>query len=95
MAHLILIAFFEVFMANSPSFASGDTPRSPRFWPGEVPNPLSMDVAVWDHLKHAIAASSGFQSWELEGGADEALQTLSLDHRVQRYLRETLETLAY
>jgi tryptophan 2,3-dioxygenase len=50
---------------------------------------------IWNSLKSAIAASSGFQRWQLERLQMEAQQELSLDHQVRRYLRETLETLAY
>lgn len=51
---------------------------------------------IWNSLKSAIAGSSGFQRWQLELLQMEAqLQELSLDHQVRRYLRETLETLAY
>lgn len=51
---------------------------------------------IWNSLKSAIAASSGFQRWQLERLQIESqLQELSLDHQVRRYLRETLETLAY
>lgn len=51
------------------------------------------DTEMWNSLKWAIAASSGFQRWQSERGAQ--LQHLSLEQQVQRYLRETLETLAY
>ncbi|MBR8834129.1 MAG: hypothetical protein DSM106950_08830 [Stigonema ocellatum SAG 48.90 = DSM 106950] len=51
------------------------------------------DTEIWNSLKCAIAASSGFQSWLLERGTQ--FQHLSLEEQVQRYLRETLETLAY
>ncbi|BBD59211.1 hypothetical protein NIES2109_19940 [Nostoc sp. HK-01] len=51
------------------------------------------DTEIWYSLKCAIAASSGFQSWQLE--RDAQLQGLRLDQQVQKYLRETLETLAY
>lgn len=47
----------------------------------------------WNTLKYAIADSSGFQRWLLE--RDVQFQTLRLEEQVQRYLRETLETLAY
>ncbi len=50
---------------------------------------------IWSSLKCAIAASSGFQRWQLEHLMDAQLQELSLDHQVRRYLHETLETLAY
>ncbi|HIK53914.1 MAG TPA: hypothetical protein IGS37_01840 [Synechococcales cyanobacterium M55_K2018_004] len=56
---------------------------------------FSEDKAIWDSLKRAIAASSGFQRWHLERISDIELQALPLDQQVQRYLRETLETLAY
>ncbi|AFY44610.1 hypothetical protein [Nostoc sp. PCC 7107] len=51
------------------------------------------DTEIWYSLKCAIASSSGFQSWQLE--RDAQLQGLRLDQQVQKYLRETLETLAY
>jgi ribonuclease PH len=54
---------------------------------------LSPDSEIWYSLKYAIAASSGFQRWQLE--RDAQLQRLHLEQQVQRYLRETLETLAY
>jgi hypothetical protein len=56
---------------------------------------FSPDSQIWASLKQAIAASSGFQRWQLEHSISEQLQDYSLDSRVRRYLRETLETLAY
>ncbi|MEO1427966.1 MAG: hypothetical protein AAFV71_02645 [Cyanobacteria bacterium J06633_8] len=57
---------------------------------------LKGDADIWSNLKQAIAISSGFQSWQMERFyADNAFEALSLDEQVQRYLRETLETLAY
>lgn len=53
------------------------------------------DSQIWDSLKMAIASSSGFQSWQLERQQVDDGKNNSLDYRVQRYLRETLETLAY
>lgn len=64
------------------------------------------DAQIWDSLKLAIASSSGFQRWQLERGLDDTdditlrgglddTEESSLDHRVRRYLRDTLETLAY
>ncbi len=50
---------------------------------------------IWDNLKQAIATSSGFQRWQLECLVDAQFLQLSLDYQVRRYLRETLETLAY
>jgi hypothetical protein len=55
----------------------------------------SEDSQIWQSLKSAIAASSGFQRWQLEQQTVEDFQALNLDQQVQRYLRETLETLAY
>ena len=79
--------------------------------PDSVERHCSEAAPIWDSLKCAIAASSGFQRWQLENltvdtqqfaGATSGelfpqaqLQDLSLDHQVRRYLRETLETLAY
>ncbi len=65
---------------------SSATPASAQF---------SQDSQIWASLKQAIAASSGFQSWQLEHPVGDQLQDYSLDSRVRRYLRETLETLAY
>jgi hypothetical protein len=56
---------------------------------------FSQNSPIWDSLKQAIAASSGFQRWQIEHPVGEQLQDYSLDSRVRRYLRETLETLAY
>ena len=56
---------------------------------------FSEDSQIWHELKSAIAASSGFQRWRLEQSFDSQIQNLSLDNQVRRYLRETLETLAY
>ncbi len=51
---------------------------------------------IWESIKYAITASSGFQRWQLERlSLDAQIEELSLDHQVRRYLRETLETLAY
>jgi hypothetical protein len=54
---------------------------------------FSTDTEIWYSLRCAIATSSGFQRWQLE--RDAQLQGLHLEQQVQRYLRETLETLAY
>ncbi len=56
---------------------------------------FSQDRQIWDSLKQAIAASSGFQRWQMEHPVGDQLQDYSLDSHVRRYLRETLETLAY
>ncbi len=58
-----------------------------------IESQFSGDTEIWNSLKNAIAASSGFQRWLLERGLQ--YQTQSLEHQVQRYLRETLENLAY
>ncbi len=51
---------------------------------------------IWDNLKQVIAASSGFQRWLAERAiANTQIQSLSVEQLVSRYLRETLETLAY
>ncbi len=56
---------------------------------------LPDDSEIWQNLKQAIAASSGFERWRLERSTDGRLSGLNLDHLVRYYLRETLETLAY
>ncbi|WP_309740329.1 MULTISPECIES: hypothetical protein [unclassified Chamaesiphon] len=57
------------------------------------PAPID-DPSVWTSLKQAISASSGFQHWTSQLPSIER-SDLNLDALVQRYLRETLETLAY
>jgi hypothetical protein len=56
---------------------------------------FSEDKKIWESLQETIAYSSGFQRWQLEQTNNQTLQALSLDQQVRRYLRETLETLAY
>lgn len=58
-------------------------------------NCQSEEPQIWDSLKKAITASSGFQRWQLELLPQDTVQKLSLDYQVRRYLREALETLAY
>jgi hypothetical protein len=55
---------------------------------------LSDHARIWYSLKNAIASSSGFNSWKGELPLAEA-EAAPLDQLVRRYLRETLETLAY
>ncbi|WOD37635.1 hypothetical protein [Nodosilinea sp. E11] len=55
---------------------------------------LSDHARIWYGLKCAIAGSSGFKSWKGELPVSEA-ESAPLDQLVRRYLRETLETLAY
>ncbi len=55
---------------------------------------LSDHARIWYSLKNAIASSSGFNSWKGELPSAEA-DAVPLDQLVRRYLRETLETLAY
>lgn len=58
-----------------------------------TPNSQFSKDDTWDSLKRAIASSSGFQRWRLERATGQSDQ--NTDQLVQRYLRETLETLAY
>lgn len=46
---------------------------------------------IWQGLKRAITSSSGFRRWKVENYREEE----ATDQLVQRYLRKTLETLAY
>jgi len=50
------------------------------------------DQEIWFSLRQAISKSSGFQSWQEER---EVNANIDLDKQVRRYLKETLETLAY
>jgi hypothetical protein len=55
---------------------------------------VDQDAELWQSLKNAIAASSGFQSWRSEQIA--TITTATSDEQLVRlYLRDTLETLAY
>jgi len=64
-------------------------------FPASTSPTICQDPQIWQSLKVAIASSSGFQRWQLEHVLDEQQQDITLDYRVRRYLRETLETLAY
>lgn len=50
------------------------------------------DRKIWLSLRQAISKSSGFRSWQQERNLN---SELDLDKQVRRYLKETLETLAY
>lgn len=52
----------------------------------------NQDLEIWSNLRSAIAKSSGFKRWQKEQGISEQSE---LDLVVRRYLKETLETLAY
>ncbi|ELS02641.1 hypothetical protein Xen7305DRAFT_00023590 [Xenococcus sp. PCC 7305] len=52
----------------------------------------NQDLEIWSNLRSAIAKSSGFKRWQKEQGISEQSD---LDFVVRRYLKETLETLAY
>ncbi|MBF2035116.1 MAG: hypothetical protein IGR92_06440 [Leptolyngbyaceae cyanobacterium T60_A2020_046] len=54
----------------------------------------SEDAEIWASLRDAIASSSGFQRWQHEQDGGQGVPQ-NVDHQVRRYLRETLETLAY
>lgn len=65
---------------------------------------LQQTAETWNHLKQAIANSSGFDSWQSARNTDQQKQSANnqasvtdtqLDEQVTDYLRETLETLAY
>ncbi len=53
------------------------------------------ETQVWQSLKQAIAHSSGFKRWQQEQDLQEKESSANIDLLVRRYLRETLETLAY
>ncbi len=57
--------------------------------------PSIQSDATWNSLKQANAKTSGFQRWRIEKNVAGQLQDKTLDDLVSRYLRETLETLAY
>ena len=57
--------------------------------------PIKDAPSVWESLKQAIANSSGFKCWQEEQNPEINEIYPSLDFQVRRYLRQTLETLAY
>ncbi|MGD1906980.1 MAG: hypothetical protein ACFB0C_13430 [Leptolyngbyaceae cyanobacterium] len=52
------------------------------------------DAQIWNNLKTAIANSSGFKRWNSDQHLT-SVEDSNVDALVRRYLRETLETLAY
>jgi hypothetical protein len=56
---------------------------------------MSQNSQIWDSLKQTISTSSGFHRWLSEHPIRHQVLEMSLDYQVRRYLRETLETLAY
>jgi hypothetical protein len=60
-----------------------------------IPYSQFSEEVSWDSLQRAIAASSGFQRWCLEQDVTLMQNKEILEQLVSRYLRETLETLAY
>lgn len=64
--------------------------------PLSLPQGSFSEDATWKSLQQVIANSSGFQRWLAERAlAAHPDQNFSLEQLVSRYLRETLETLAY
>jgi hypothetical protein len=72
-----------------------DSPASDTPPDASITEILTSDAKVWDGLKLAIAQSSGFERWKQDRQFDGATPEHSLETLVHRYLRETLETLAY
>ncbi len=52
----------------------------------------NQELEIWSNLRSAIAKSSGFKRWQQEQGISDQSD---LDLMVRRYLKKTLETLAY
>ncbi|MBW4534773.1 MAG: hypothetical protein KME09_12640 [Pleurocapsa minor HA4230-MV1] len=57
-----------------------------------IASPNEKEQEIWFSLIEAISKSSGFQSWQQERDISSEIK---LDEQVRRYLKETLETLAY
>jgi hypothetical protein len=57
-----------------------------------IASPNEKEQEIWFSLIQAISKSSGFQSWQQERDISSEME---LDQQVRRYLKETLETLAY
>jgi hypothetical protein len=61
----------------------------------ELGSPMQ-DTKTWQHLKQVIANSSEFERWQRSRNlSNESKDDVPLNDLVLRYLRETLETLAY
>jgi len=56
--------------------------------------PDPSNAQIWNSLKTAISQSSGYQRWKRELSVAE-VDRASTEQLVQRYLRDTLATLAY
>ena len=52
----------------------------------------NQELEIWSNLRSVIAKSSGFKRWQQEQGISDQSD---LDLMVRRYLKKTLETLAY
>jgi hypothetical protein len=78
----------------TPDLTPSESISSMRNRPQDLSN-LPGDSEIWESLKQAIANSSGFRRWQVERDRDDQFKALGLDGLVRRYLRETLETLAY
>jgi hypothetical protein len=89
------VFLLEVFMANPQFRSSFENASQSGENSQELLSRLPADSEIWHNLKQAIAASSGFERWQLERNTDGRLSGLNLDNLVRYYLRETLETLAY
>jgi hypothetical protein len=80
-------------MTNSPLSPIENAPQQGAYRDSQ--ESFSTDQEIWNSLKQAISASSGFHRWQIERHVDVHSNELNLDDLVLRYLRETLETLAY
>jgi hypothetical protein len=87
--------------ASNSAFSAthSDAQSGVKLGSGDQPG-LPVNVTIWENLKLAISESSGFKRWKVERQPDQAVGVAasldqSLDELVHRYLRDTLETLAY
>ena len=92
---VLKLLFVKVSMAISDSSSSFENNLPFAGLSKEMLGDLLEDSEIWHNLKQAIAASSGFQRWQIERDTDGRLNGLNQDTLVRNYLRETLETLAY
>lgn len=61
----------------------------------ELGSPMQ-DTKTWQHLKQVIASSSEFERWQRSRNLEnDPKGDVPLNDLILRYLRETLETLAY
>ena len=85
---IILVSSIQIRKVSNEKVSMASSTVSPE-------SQFERDRQIWESLKQAISASSGFRRWQQQQRDVARPSQASLDAQVRRYLRETLETLAY